>query len=259
MAYAQVNALGRSPLTQRLVAHLLVAARPYVREPAFWIPTVILPTALFLMFSSSSEGASSEQIYPVFVGFATFAVTSIGFFQFGILVALERSSAWRSYLRTVPGTASGIVVSEIVVALVFSLAAILLMTIATTLFRPIDFSGWRFLLMTAWLLLGAIPMCLLGVCIGYMSSTRAIIGISNLLLLVLAYAGGYFSSRGGMPGWLEALSPYVPTGAFRDLVFSAAMAQPVPLRAVLVLLVTAVLAALYASYCYRRDEARVFS
>jgi ABC-2 type transport system permease protein len=247
-----------TPLAQRLVAHLRLVSKPYLREPAFWIPTLILPTALFALFSMSVDNSKPEQVYPVFVGFATFAVTSIGFFQFGILVAAERASAWRSFLRTVPGTAIGVLVSETVAALVFALAAIVLMTVAATALTSIDLSGWRFLAMTGSLLLGAIPMCLLGVCIGYMTSSRAVIGIANLLLLVLSYVGGYFSSRSSMPDWLAALSPYVPTGAFRDMVFSAAMSQPLPATAVLILLLTSVLAVAYAAISYRRDESRVF-
>ena len=122
--------------------------------------------------------------------------------------------------------------------------------------RALPFS--RLALAAAALLAAGVPLFALGITIGYAMSTKAALAVARSLLLPLAFGGGLFLPPETFPGWLDAISTWLPTRAGRDLVSTATTGVDLPGTSLPVLLGWAVLAGSAAVWAYRRDEGRRF-
>jgi ABC-2 type transport system permease protein len=101
-----------------------------------------------------------------------------------------------------------------------------------------------------------VPLFAIGISIGYSLSTTAALAVAQLLLLPLAFGGGLFLPPETFPGWLNAISTWLPTRAGRDLVVSATTGVNLPGTTLLVLGGWTLLAGSLAVWAYRRDEGR---
>src|ERR1019366_3127325 len=93
----------------------------------------------------------------------------------------------------------------------------------------------RLALTAAALLVAGVPLFTLGISIGYSLSTKAALAIAQSLLLPLAFGGGLFLPPNTFPGWLDAISTWLPTRAGRDLVVAATAGADLPGAALLML------------------------
>ena len=71
-------------------------------------------------------------------------------------------------------------------------------------------------------MLGALPFALLGIALGYWASPRGALPVANILYLVLAFAGGLWTTPAHLPGAVASVSPLVPTRQFGNVLWGAA-------------------------------------
>jgi ABC-2 type transport system permease protein len=116
----------------------------------------------------------------------------------------------------------------------------------------------RLALAAAALLAAGVPLFAIGISIGYSLSTKAAMAVAQSLLLPLAFGGGLFLPPNMFPGWLDAISTWLPTRAGRDLVVTATTGAALPGTTVLVLAGWTLLTGSLAVWAYRRDEGRRF-
>jgi ABC-2 type transport system permease protein len=235
------------------VAHARAMTLELARHPAYVVPTLAFPVAFFLFFVGSASADGPERRMATFAGFAAIGVA---FFQFGVGIAVERSSAWESYLRTLPAGAGIRLVARVGSAAVFAVAAaagVIGVALATT---DVSLPPARWLELAAALLVGTVPFALLGIAIGYWAPPRGALPIANLLYLASSYAGGLWFRPGSLPHVVARLSPLLPTRALAEVLAAPAAGTATPWRA------WCALAAFTAAFCalaawgYRRDEGR---
>lgn len=222
-----------------------------VRYPSFIVPTLLFPALFFLFFVV--PGAEREQADELMATYMAFAFLGVAFFQFGVGFAVERVSSWALYLRTLPVGAGPRLTGRVASALVFSVAAgLVVVTVATaTTAARLGPSEWVALMGA--LVAGAVPFALLGMALGYLTSPKGALPIANVLYLALAYLGGLWTGPERLPRAVEAISPAIPTHAYAELVIAAATGSP--LRAdSLSLLGWGLAFGLVAAWAYRRDE-----
>ena len=68
-------------------AHLRAGALELLRLPSFSVPTLLLPSVLFLLFA---VGRTKDESEGALAGFAAMAVLGVAVFQFGAGIAIER-------------------------------------------------------------------------------------------------------------------------------------------------------------------------
>ena len=117
----------------------------------------------------------------------------------------------------------------------------------------------RLALTAAALLAAGVPLFALGISIGgYSLSTKAALAVAQSLLLPPAFGGGPFLPPTAFPGWLDAISRWLPTRAGRDLVVAATTGADLPGTGLVMLAGWTVLTGALAVWAYRRDEGRRF-
>jgi ABC-2 type transport system permease protein len=232
-----------------VAAHARAGTLELIRQPSFSVPTVLFPS-LFFVFVSSARGETTPQLVASFVGFA---VLGVAFFQFGVAIAVERSSPWERFVRTLPLAAGVRFAARLVSAFVFALAAIGLVaaTALLTTDTGLGSTGWLRLVATA--LVASIPFALLGIALGYWATPRGALPLANLLYLTLSFAGGLWTAS-APPGLVGEISTFLPTREFAEVLWAVPEGGLGPPRSWLVLAGWAAVFAVAAEVGYRRDE-----
>lgn len=245
--------------TLRLILlHYVFLMRQLVRMPGYVIPTIGFPV-LFYAFFGLPNSSNPFLARMIMASFCAFAVIGVAIFQFGVGIANERGTPWERYLRTLDvGPAMRFAARQLVVLTFACVTTVLIIACAVAFAHARPTLG-QLLLMVAALLLGTIPMTLLGVLIGYWTSARSAIPIANLVYLPLSFAGGLWIPPAYMPALLARISPFTPVRGYADMVWSGALGSALPTSALLILACYTLLFAVAALVGYRRDESRRYA
>ena len=235
------------------LVHARAMTLELLRYPAFSVPTLAFPALFFLLFVASRGDRNATLLLASFAGFAFLAVA---FFQFGVGIAAERETPWERFLRTLPVRTGVRFAARLVSGTLFGLASagvVALTGVATTdaYLSPVRWVG-----LVVALAIGAVPFALLGVALGYWASPRGALPVANILYLVLAFAGGLWTTPAHLPSAVASVSPFVPTRQFGDVLWGAAEGRLWLPRDWLLLLAWGVAFALLAGWGYARDEGR---
>jgi ABC-2 type transport system permease protein len=227
--------------------------------PAFTVPSLGLPLVTYLIFGLPNVHGSAAAANGLLAGFAAFALLGIVMFQFGVGIAADRSSPWERFVRTLPSSPSERFAARLLVALVFGTAALVPVCLCAALATPVSLTWAGWVRVLGCLLVGSIPLGLLGIMLGYLVNERGALPVTNLIYLPLSYAGGLFaSSPAGLPGPVAAVSPWLPTRQWSDLLIGYGLGGHLPVHPVLALGGYALLFATAAVFGYRREEVRQY-
>jgi ABC-2 type transport system permease protein len=236
-----------------VVAHARLQLTDLFRSPGYVVPTVGFPALFFALFSLPFARTSSGAADELALSYIAFAVIGVTLYQFGVGIAAERGRPWERYLRTLPASTGERFAARIAAAMVFGVLSAAVVALVARLFTPVDLTALQWLTAFAYVLAGGVPFVLMGISIGYWVSARAAVPLATACNLILAYAGGLWIPPQYLPHALQAVSPYLPTRAFGDLLWSIAGGGNAS-RGFVVLIVYSVVFAGVASLGYRRDE-----
>jgi ABC-2 type transport system permease protein len=243
----------------RVAATARIHLDELVHIPAFTVPSLGLPVVSYVVFGLPQVHGNPAAAAGVYAGFAAFAMLGIVMFQFGVGIAADRASPWERFVRTLPATAAQRFAARVLVALLFGLASLIPLTLCALAVSPLDLSAATWVRLLGALLGGAIPLGLLGIMLGYAVHERGALPLTNLIYLPLAYTGGLFSAGpGDLPRWARAVSPWLPSRQWSDLVLGYGLGGRVPLAAIAGLTGFTALFGLLAVAAYRRDELRAY-
>jgi ABC-2 type transport system permease protein len=244
---------------RRTLLNAQVQLEELARIPAFTVPSIGLPLVTYLIFGLPSAHGRAEAADAVVVGFAAFALLGIVMFQFGVGIAADRASPWERFVRTLPATGAERFAARLLVALAFGVASLVPVCAVAVAVTPVDLGAGDWLRVLLALLLGSVPLGLLGIMLGYLLNERGALPVTNLIYLPLSYAGGLFSANAGeLPRALRSVSPWLPTRQWSDLVIRFGLHGQLPGRQLLALLGYGMLFGALAVVGYRRDEQRQY-
>ena len=234
------------------------------RVPAFSVTNLALPIVFFTFFGlpvAHVRRADDVSIGAyLLASFGAYAVGNVMIYGFGIGVANERAMKIDRLMRASPLPPLVFMLAKVVTALVFALLALLLLVgygaVVGGIYQPP--AVWAMVI--ARLLAGSLPFIALGFAIGYLSGPHAAPAVANLIYLPLAFASGFFVPVGQLPGFVQAIAPFLPTYHYAQLAWSALGAGSETLGTSLLWLTgyTAVFLTV-AVRAYRREERAKFA
>lgn len=245
-----------------LALHIRANVVEAFRQPVYWIFSVSFPFVFFLFFGISSgrqiaeesRGAVGGEV--TLVQFVLFGVLSVVVFQFGVAVAEERRRPWERTLRVLPAPEMARFGGRIGTAFVFSLLAMVPVSILAVATTEVKLGPADWLLLAAATLAGAIPFGLAGIALGYATSPKAALPIANIGYLLLSFMGGLFIPLQFMPGFVQVIGVYVPTRHYHQFVGGLVTGYPQGGWQLpgLYLVGWTIFFGLLAAWAYRRDE-----
>ena len=237
------------------VAHIAAVLTPLMRTPVFWAPVILFLTLLYSFFGLPPSLNAPEFGNVLLASWSAFAVIGVGFFQFGVSIAMSRESKWEDYARTLPVGGAPRLVAQVVAAMIVTALALALMWSVALLAGATTLTAQQFAHLLAVLTGGVVPFVAMGVALGYLMPPRGAVPIANLLYLPLAYFGGLWMPPSMLPDFVARISPLTPTRHLGELAWASVMGRDLPWASVQVLALYAAVAALVALVMWRRDEA----
>jgi ABC-2 type transport system permease protein len=234
-----------------VLAHVKDQTRQHLRAPGYLVP-LAMPGLFYFLFEG--QDTSVELVTVLMASYAMWAILAVAFFQFGVGIAEERTTAWEKFLRPLPLSAAQRLTGRVLSAALFAAVAAAIVVVEAHLINPVSLPGDRWLPWIAGLLAGGVVMALAGIAIGYWASPRAATALATLAWLLLAYVGGLWEPPAELPSWTEAVSPYLPARLWGEVTWAAVRGQTTSLWDWLGLLAYATGFALLALWGYRRDE-----
>lgn len=224
-----------------------------LRLPAYSIPTLVLPAMLYAFFALPYS--NTPEIARIAVAsYAAFAVIGVALFQFGVGIANDRISPWESYLRTLPIPASARLLARLLSALLFGIATASIVLVLGVIAGHVSMGVASWVRLVLALLMGGIVFAVIGIALGYWTSPKAAVPITNLVYLPLAFIGGLWIPPQFLPKVVAGVSPFTPTRQYGELVWASASGVAWPRDALVILAVYAIVFFIIALWGYRRDE-----
>ncbi|QIS40111.1 ABC transporter permease [Clavibacter capsici] len=228
----------RSPARRRLAiyrAHVVSELAQNARMPAFVLPLLAYPVLIYAVVGLPQGGSPSARL-GVLLGYVLFSVLGTVTFQFGVGVASARESPWERWLFTAPVPAWIRLAAKLTVACVFGVVFVIPVALVGITAGGVRADAVTLGAVALAVLVGAVPMALLGLAMGYWFPARGALGLANLVYLPLSFAGGLFTGgdTSGTP-W-ESLTVLLPTGAWSTLTSAAARQDPAVMGLPLVIL-----------------------
>jgi ABC-2 type transport system permease protein len=165
-----------------------------LRAPAFAIPFLGLPVALYLMFAVLFFGDAMRSDPKAglftFTGFDVLGVMGPGLFGFGITLAMEREQGLLTLKRALPMPAGASLIAKLLMAMLFGAIVTVTMVAAAVSLGHLPLTAGQSLGVAVINILGAAPFCALGMFVGTQTSGKAAPAIANLLYLAMIYLSG---------------------------------------------------------------------
>lgn len=230
-----------------------------IRIPVAVIGTMFFPAASMLFFVVPNVAGNATAASFATASMVVFATSTSCLFNYGIGVSEDRAQPWDPFVRTLPAGSFPRFAGRILNGTGFLVLSFLPVLAIAAVATEATATPLQLLLGTGALLAGAIPFTLLGLTIGYLLPSKAALAVAQLLFFPLAFGGGLMSEPGHAPGWVEPISPFLPTRGTAELLWAAVGDRAPDTTAVVVLGVWAVVFAVAATLAYRRDEGRRYS
>lgn len=230
-----------------------------LRIPIFAVSTVAFPVMFYLIFGASfgrQQAGSINLATYMLATYGAFGVIGASLFSFGVGLAVERAQGWMRLKRASPMPASVTVLAKLATALVFSAVVVAALLIAGVTVGGATLTLASAAALMAVLLLGALPFCVLGQAFGYALGPNSAPVVLNLVYLPMAFASGLWLPIEQLPGFLQAVAPYLPAYHLGQLALATlgANAGGDPLGHAAALVVTALIAGAAAVVAYRRSS-----
>ncbi|MFS8477882.1 MAG: ABC transporter permease [Micromonosporaceae bacterium] len=229
------------------------------RVPIAVIGMTFFPVAAMLFFVVPNIGDDPVAATLATASMVTFAMSTTCLFTYGIGVAEDRARPWEPFTRTLPAGAGPRFAGRIISGITFMFLSIVPVVIVAAVATEATATVRQLALAAGALLAGTIPFTLLGLAIGYALPSKAALAVAQVLFLPLAVGGGLMSDPNDMPGWMSAISPYLPTRGAGELMWAALTDFTVDPKAIAMLGAWTVVLAVVAGWAYRRDEGVRFS
>ena len=191
-----------------------------LRAPAFAIPFLGLPVALYLLFAVLLFGdalrSDPKAGLFTFTGFDVLGVMGPGLFGFGITLAMEREQGLLTLKRAMPMPTGASLVAKLLMAMLFGAIVTITMVAAAVYLGHLPITAGQSLGVAAINILGAAPFCALGMFIGTRTSGKVSPAIANLLYLAMIYLSGILLP---MPKSMQAIALASPAYHLDQLLF----------------------------------------
>lgn len=240
-----------------LLTHTLYMCLELFRQPMYLVSTILFPS-MFFWFFGIPNAKEPGSIAILSASFACFGVLSVVLFQFGVGISQDKESSWYFYLRSLPSHRGVVLGSRVLAGILFSMLAICGVFATALIFADLKISDIDWLRLFALLFCGAIPFALLGICLGLLVNSQAILPVANLVYLPLSFAGGLWMPPNILPTAIQKISEYLPTRMYGEIIWASVLKREVESKYVYGLIVYGIIFLLTAFFLSKKEEEKSF-
>ena len=182
------------------------------RLPAFSVPTLLFPLVFYALLGLllPSKTGNAAPAHYLLATYGAFAVIGPALFGFGVGMAMEQDMGWLRLKRVAPMPMSAYFLGKVLSSMVFALAVVLALSALAATAGGVSMDFWRWPLLWAVLVLGALPFCALGLWIGSLAKAKASVAIVNLVYLPMSVLSGLWFPIQLFPDWMQTAALALP-------------------------------------------------
>ncbi|MCK9489348.1 MAG: ABC transporter permease [Xanthomonadales bacterium] len=180
-----------------------------VRQPAFVLPTLLFPTAFYLLFGVMLSRSAAAAEY-MLAGYGVFGIMGAALFGFGAGIANDRERGLLRLKRALPAPAGSWLLAKMAAAMVFAAVISLLLAVLAYTLGGVALAPGQWLALFAVNVIGIVPFCALGLYIGSLVGGNAAVAVVNLLFLPMAFLSGLWMPLSILPDIFSRLAPVWP-------------------------------------------------
>jgi ABC-2 type transport system permease protein len=233
-----------------------------LRLPAYAISTLAIPLMFYgffgLMFAHEKIGSVTQATY-LLATYGTFGVIAASLFGFGVSLAVERGQGWLVLKRASPMPPFAYFFAKLVTCTAFAALVVVLLFAAGVAFGGVRLAPLTWLALGGALVLGALPMCSIGLAIGSLVGPNSAPGIVNMVYLPMSFLSGLWIPVSMLPSIVQRAAPWLPAYHLSQLALGtigAGNGAPGWLHVAALAAFTSI-ALTAAAFGFRRDEGRV--
>jgi len=182
-----------------------------LRTPAFAIPFLLLPIALYVLFGILLAGSMSHGdptlAKIMFVNWSVFGVMGPGMFGFGMMVAQERDHGLLTLKRALPMPPAAYFLAKMFMTMTFAAIIMVTLIVPALTLGHVRLGLGQILAVSLLDILGSLPFCAVGFFIGTLASSKTAPAFINLAYLPMMHLGGLFYPLPKSVQPIEFLSP----------------------------------------------------
>lgn len=200
-----------------LFGQWLAEMRRTLRDRRFFLFTLVMPIALYLIYVNQGNGAglriegNAWNAY-FMVSMAAFGVVGSSVNTLAVRLSAERQNGWIRLIRTTPLKTGQYAAAKILTQLTLSAAVILAVFLAARLDQRVSLPPAVWIEAGLWLWIASAPFAALGVLIGNTGSAAQVLG--SLTYLVLSLLGGLWTPVSKFPPVMQTIARWMPTYHF---------------------------------------------
>jgi ABC-2 type transport system permease protein len=183
-----------------------------------------------------------------------FSVMGSSMMTLGIRMVQERSQGWSTFIRVTPLSDSVYFAAQMIGQSVMHALSITIIFIAGAIINSVSLTPFEWLMSGSWILLGSLPFLAIGTLIGLMRKVETAAGISNVIYMVLAVAGGLWMPLEVMPKMMQTIGHWLPSYNFGNGAWNIVRGELPNWKNILIMIAYLAVFMLLSKYIRRKQE-----
>jgi ABC-2 type transport system permease protein len=183
------------------------------RTPSFVLPTLLFPALFYLLFGvilAKGRGGGDAARY-LLATYGVFGVMGVSLFGFGVTVAIERERGFLALKRALPMPPGAYLFAKLMMAMCFAAVISIMLAILAATLGGVVLEPMQWLALFVINVLGTMPFCALGLCIGTLVGGSAAPAVVNLIYLPMSFLSGLWLPLSLLPEMVSQLAPVWPS------------------------------------------------
>lgn len=231
-----------------------------LRNPYYVFWSLFMPIAFYFVFTKIFDtGAADQQEWQAhyLMSMTTFSVMGSSIMSLGIRLVEERTQGWSMFMRITPLSDSAYFFAKMVAQTIIHVFSIFVIFTAGALITGISLSTMQWLTSGLWILAASAPFLAIGVLIGSMKKVDTASGVSNLLYMMLAMAGGMWMPMEILPKFIQNIGQWLPSYNFGSGAWQIVRGNAPEWSSIFILFGYLLVFMLLSTYIRRKQEAAV--
>ncbi|KTD85021.1 ABC transporter permease [Paenibacillus etheri] len=228
-----------------------------IRNPYYVFWSLFMPIMFYFIFTRVVNTGNDDPTWRAhyLMSMATFSVMGSAIMTLGIRLVQERTQGWTTFIRITPLPGSVYFFGKMFGQTMMHLFSVICIFIAGYLINGVSLSAGQWVLSGLWILIGSLPFLAIGTLVGAMKRVDTASGVSNVIYMALAVAGGMWMPIEILPRLMQKIGHWLPSYNYGNGAWEIVRGSAPHWSNVLILLGYLVVFMLLSVYIRKKQEA----
>ncbi|HEY4432556.1 MAG TPA: ABC transporter permease [Paenibacillus sp.] len=228
-----------------------------IRNPYYVFWSLLMPIMFYFIFTKVVNTGSDDPTWSAhyLMSMATFSVMGSAIMTLGIRLVQERTQGWTTFIRITPLPGSVYFFGKMFGQTMMHLFSVICIFVAGYLINGVSLSAGQWVLSGLWILIGSLPFLAIGTLVGAMKRVDTASGVSNVIYMALAVAGGMWMPIEILPRLMQKIGHWLPSYNYGNGAWEIVRGSAPHWSNVLILLGYLVVFMLLSVYIRKKQEA----